>query len=85
MNKQKALEMTKTLIGQVMDLSHEEADYGKMTLKLYAALDNLNKVLEKMGVKDGCDVIDRNEYIASKLWCREDVKGVLLELEYSGT
>ena len=89
MNNKKTLEMIKTLIEKAVktelaELKKEFTDSEK-AIKAFADIHNLNKSLEALGIKGGCDIIDRNDYIATKLWCRDDVKEILIEKGYAGT
>ena len=84
MKNKKTLEMIKTLIEKAVktelaELKKEFTDSEK-AIKAFEDIHNLNKSLEALGIKGTeCDIIDRNDYIATKLWCRDDVKEKLIE------
>ena len=51
----------------------------------YLVIQNLIRGKADDYIFDGSNLIDRKEYVACKLWCREDIADELKELGYKGT
>lgn len=84
---ERKLSAIKSLINSILanEPTDEELNYDDNAIQMYTDLHSLKESMDNCGINGYSNIIFKDDYIATKLWCREDVEQELIENGYKGT